>query len=102
MSQETADTAEEMNAAIAKIFEKQMADAERSEYDWKVCVNAVAAARAVFAKVPVSGSAGHYLQSVLMALEPVYESYYDPDGEYTSGKASIGNVFSDLLNLRSD
>ena len=67
-----------------------------------ICVRAVGAARDIFMKLPVEGSAATYCAAVLAALEPVFENYNDRDGTYTSGKSSIGNVYADIMGLLSE
>ena len=88
-----------MHAAIRGIFDERAIGAQHSQYDWKVCVRAVAAARDVFECVPIEGTAAKYGQAVTSALEPVYDNYYDSDGEYTSGRSSIGDVYFDISSL---
>ena len=92
-------TAEEMHAVITRIFAKRSIKAAESQYDRKVCVRAVGTARDVFMRVSVEGTATEYGQSVLRALEPLCDNYNDPDGEYTSGKGSIGDVFYDIMGV---
>ena len=99
MIKESLKTAAQMHAVITELISSRNIIAKQSEYDWKVCVRAVGVARDVFDSVPVEGNANEYGQAVLVALEPVYESYNDPDGEFTSGKSSIGDVYFDISNL---
>ena len=73
--------------------------AAESQYDRKVCVLAVGTARDVFMRVPIEGTATEHGQAVLKALEPLCDNYNDPDGEYTSGKGSIGDVFYDIMGV---
>ena len=68
----------------------------------RICVRAVGAARDIFMKPPVEGSAATYCAAVLAALEPVFENYNDRDGTYRSGKSSIGNVYADIMGLLSE
>jgi len=92
-------TAEEMHAVINRIFAKRSIKAAESQYDRKVCVLAVGTARDVYMSVPIEGTATEYGHAVLKALEPLCDSYNDPDGEYTSGKGSIGDVFYDIMGV---
>ena len=88
-----------MRAAIEKLFNTRSVEAAQSQYDAKVCVRAVGAARDVWDRVAIEGTAPQYGQRVLDALEPVYDDYNDPDGEYTSGKAAIGDVFYNIMGI---
>ena len=88
-----------MRQAITRIVAKRSQAAARSEYDVGVCVAAVAAARDVFERVPVEGSAIAYGHAVVTALSALRDDYHDPDGEYTSGTAPIGDVFYDVARL---
>lgn len=92
-------TAEEMHTAINRIFANRSIKAAESQYDRKVCIRAVGTARDAFIRVPIEGTATEYGQAVLMALEPLCDNYNDPDGEYTSGKGSIGDVFYDIMEV---
>lgn len=73
--------------------------ASQSQYDAKVCVRAVGAARDVFENVPLEGTAIEYGQAVVAVLR---DRYNDSDGEYTSGKAPIGDVCYDVSSLVAD
>ena len=92
-------TAEEMHAVIDRIFAKHSIKAAESQYDRKVCVLAVGTARDVFLRVPIEGTATEHGQAVLKALKPLYDNYNDADGEYTSGRGSIGDVFYDIMGV---
>ena len=94
-----ATTDKEMRVVIDRIFETRSIKAAESEYDRGVCIRAVGTARDVFVRVPIEGTATEYGQSVLNALKPVFDGYNDPDGEYTSGKSSIGDVFYDIMSV---
>jgi len=92
-------TAEEMQSAISDIVDKRSAAASQSQYDRMVCVGAVSEARRVFGEVPVQGTADQYGGAVLSAIGKAQKDYYDPDGEYTSGKSSIGDIYLDISLL---
>lgn len=87
-----APSAEQFRDRIAAIIADRQAAAAASPYDWKVCVGAVSAAQAEFEKVSVAGSASDYGAAVISRLERLLEGYYDPEGEYTSGRSDIGTV----------
>jgi len=95
------ETAAEINSAIHEIFLNRSALAQTSEYDRGVCIRAVSVARNTFNAVPVAGTAETYIEDVIRALSKILETYRDPDGIYTSGRSSIGDVLSDLRELAS-
>lgn len=92
-------TAEEIRSAISNIIDQRSAAASQSPYDRMVCVGAVSEARRVFGGVPVQGTADQYGEAVLSAIGKAQQDYYDPDGEYTSGKSSIGDIYLDISLL---
>ncbi|WP_140735640.1 hypothetical protein [Mesorhizobium sp. B2-3-4] len=87
-----ATSAKEFRDRIVAIITDRQAAASASPYDWKVCVGAVSAARSEFEKVAVTGTAQDYATVVISRLERLRDAYYDPDGEYTSGRSDIGTV----------
>lgn len=95
-------TAKQMHAAIGHVFEARAIAAQQSQYDRRVCVRAVGAARDVFERVDIKGTSEAYGRTVLLALEPFYDDYNDSDGEYTSGKGSVGDVYYDICRLLDD
>jgi hypothetical protein len=92
-------TATELSTAIDEVFAKRGMAAAQSEYDRSVCVRAIATARGIFEDLPVEGNTADFGQAVISALSPIYENYNDPDGEYTSGKGTIGDVIHDIRAL---
>ncbi|WP_095204834.1 hypothetical protein [Mesorhizobium carmichaelinearum] len=97
-----APSAEEFRDRIIAIMADRQAAASASPYDWKVCVGAVSAARSEFEKVVVAGTAHDYAADVIARLERLRDAYYDPDGEYTSGRSDIGTVIEKIRKaLRS-
>lgn len=92
-------TIEDVQGAIAAIVAARMQSAQRSEYDWKVCVRAVGAADAVFRTVAVAGTPRTYAQAVIDRLAALRDSYNDPDGEYTNGSSDIGSTVADIERL---
>jgi len=92
------NTAEEMFKTIRRIMERQLAEANKSQYDVLVCVRSVEAARAVFEAVPIEGTAMGYGKTVMAALFALEESYWDSDGEYTS-KGLVGGVGTEVWGL---
>lgn len=70
--------------------------ARTSQYDRDVCILAISAARDVVLSISSELSAHSFKASVLKQLSELLESYYDPDGEYTSGKSVIGSLLDDI------
>ncbi len=93
-------TAEECQAVITDIFMEHLALENRSAYDVKVCVLAVARAQDEFKTFPVSGSAQRYWEDTVAKLEVFRDGYYDPDGEYTNGAGVIGSVIESIKGIR--
>lgn len=93
------ETAQMMHNAISKILNARSLKAAQSQYDRTVCISAVRAARDVFESVPIDGTAAEYGQAVAAALGELQDTYNDPDGEYTSGKGPIGDVYHDVSSL---
>ncbi|UVK56313.1 hypothetical protein DBIPINDM_002908 [Mesorhizobium sp. AR02] len=91
-----ASSADEFRDRIVAIMADRQAAASASPYDWKVCVGAVSAAQAEFEKVVVAGTAHDYAAAVISRLERLRDAYYDPDGEYTSGRSDIGTVIEQI------
>mgnify|MGYP007112105756 CR=1 FL=1 len=60
---------------------------------------AVGAAGSVARAVPVVGSPADYRAAVLAALKTLLDGYYDPEGEYTSGKSDIGTIIAMIERL---
>jgi hypothetical protein len=52
-----------------------------------------------FERVNLSHDPNFYRDRALGALEELCDSYYDSDGEYTSGKGVIGSFISDLRSV---
>ncbi|WP_093975680.1 hypothetical protein [Boseongicola aestuarii] len=70
--------------------------AANSEYDRAVCRLAVAAARKTVWDC-LDGTDPNVDEKMLVQkLLDLHASYYDPDGEYTSGKGTIGDLIADI------
>lgn len=89
----------ELRAAIDKIMARHSARAADSQYDRSVCILAVAAARDELEAVPDEDDVVAYGQAVVSALASLSKTYHDPDGEFTSGKGVVGDVYRDVLAL---
>ncbi len=96
------ETAEQMHADIRSIMHKRGVAASQSQYDKSVCISAVGAASATYERVPVTGTAAEYGQAVVAVLNELYNTYHDPEGEYTSGRAPIGDVYYDVSRIVDD
>ena len=96
------ETAQMMHAAIKAIVQNRIHAASQSQYDRKVCVLAVMAARNAVETIPVDGTTTDYGQAVVAVLDKLHNTYNDPDGEYTSGRGIIGDVYFDVLSLLDD
>jgi hypothetical protein len=94
-------TATDVHSAIMKIVDDRRIAAGKSAYDWKVCVLAVAASADLVRTLPVSGTPREYHGVVLSRLQSLFDSYYDADGEYTSGRSEIGTIISRIERLGS-
>ena len=92
------NTAEDMFKAIKRIMKRQLTEANKSQYDVLVCIRSVDAARAVFERIPVEGTACDYGNTVLAALFDLQEKFWDSEGQYTS-KGRVGDVCSDVWAL---
>lgn len=99
---EASATLVEIRTTIESVFARHAEKAAQAEYDKSVFISAVAAARDVCRNLPVTGTADTYLQSVLDALDELFSNYNDTDGEYTNGRAAIGDVRRDIANLKND
>jgi len=88
--------------ALQKIMEEQAVKAARSEYDISVCISAVSAARRTFEGIEVKGSAPEYVAQVYDAISDLQNGYNDSDGQYTNGRASIGDVLGRVYQLQKE
>ena len=102
MTDKKLTTAKQMRSAIGRVPDARAIAAQQSQYDRRVCVRAVGAARDVFERIAIKGTSEAYGRAVLLALEPFYNDYNDTDGEYTSGKAAVGDVYYDICRLLDD
>ncbi len=94
-------TAAQLRVAVDRVLSDRAIAAQNSAYDRSVCISAVGAARDVVQAVAVSGGAETYKRNLVAALSPVFETYSDPDGEYTSGRGVIGDILADILRLET-
>lgn len=92
-------TSEELRRAIEKIVAKRAIEASQMPYDTKVWVGAVDKARRVFENVALADTVEVYHKDVVSALSETSETYNDSDGEYTNGRAGIGDILYDVMGL---
>jgi len=92
----TTSTPLETQTRIQKVLDAHALKAAASEYDRSVCIIAVAAARKTVWEY--LENTGPYVdeEALLQRLLDLHASYYDPDGEYTSGKGTIGDLIADI------
>jgi len=99
MTDRKLETAAQVHAVIEEIFVERALGANNSEYDRAVCIRAVEAARNAYKSVPIRGSSIEYCRAVVAVLMSLRTGYNDADGQYTSGKGSIGDVLHDISSL---
>ena len=92
-------TAAALRKKIDRILKTRAEKAAQSEYDISVCVRAVRAASDAVDSIPVHGDVRLYHRAVLQALSRLSETYNDSSGEYTNGRAAIGDVHLDIMAL---
>ena len=92
-------TAQVLHDLILETFAERSLKASQSQYDRGVNIRAVMTAREVFKAVPVHGTAAEYHRHILTEIAALKDHYNDPNGEYTSGKAPIGDVYMDIYSL---
>ncbi|NNJ72284.1 MAG: hypothetical protein HKP09_03780 [Enterobacterales bacterium] len=76
--------------------------AANSAYDKSVAIQAIATAGKLIDTFQWTESAHNDHTNLLQSLEALRENYYDSDGEYSSGKADIGSLIGDLIQLRNE
>jgi len=62
----------------------------------------VSAAQSTFEGVEVKGSAPEYVNAVYAAISDLQNGYNDSDGQYTNGRASIGDVLGQVYQLKKE
>lgn len=85
--------------ALAAILQHRGEQAAQSDYDRSVLIGAVAAARDVIDAVPDADQASGYLSQVQAALSALFDTYNDTSGEFTNGRAAIGDIRLDVARL---
>jgi len=92
-------TIEQVQRALTKIINARGVKAAASEYDRDVFIDAVAAARKTIDSVSTTGSPKSYHKTVQSRLDHLLDNYNDTAGQYTNGRAAIGDVLSDISEL---
>lgn len=97
-------TTEQVRLALSKIINVRRVKAAASEYDRDVFIDAVAAARKTIDSVSATGTAKSYHKTVQSRLDHLLDNYKDTAGQYTNGRAAIGDILSDIseLSIRPD
>ncbi len=89
--------AHNMQSAILEIIEEHALMAQQSEYDRTVCILAISNARKLIQSISITSTSEEYLSEVIKQLSDFQQNYHDPDGQYTSGKGTIGALLGDLI-----
>ena len=87
---------------IDTILDRRAKNAAKSEYDRSVFINAVSAARQTILSVPECDRPEQYLIDIKNALNTLFETYNDTSGEFTNGRAAIGDIRMDIVRLSAD
>lgn len=85
-----------MKNDLLEIVNAHAVKASNSQYDQGVCVLAISTARKTIMSIPTDLPPADYQEQVLQSLTALFETYHDPDGEYTSGKGVIGSLIDDI------
>ena len=91
-----------LRQSIDDILDRRAASAAQSEYDRSVFIGAVSAARQVIMSVPESDRPERYLADIRKALSALFDTYNDTSGEFTNGRAAIGDIKLDIARLSED
>ena len=88
-----------LKQALDDIIADRAQKAAASAYDQSVLICAVSAARDAIEEVAQRGSICAYQDEVLRTLSNLRETYNDSSGEYTNGKAAIGDIYMDVYAI---
>lgn len=92
-------TALDVYDAVSEIMEARAIQAANSEYDRVVSIDAVAAARKATDAVAIEGTNILYHAAIQSQLNTLFSTYNDTSGQYTNGRAAIGDILSDIAQL---
>jgi hypothetical protein len=81
---------------IIEIVDRHALKAQQSQYDRRVTISAVAAVRQVVMSIFTALPQSNYNREVIDQLSALLSDYYDPDGEYTSGKGTVGDLVYEI------
>jgi hypothetical protein len=88
---------------IIEIVNRHALKAQQSQYDRRVTISAVAAVRKVVMSVSTDLLPSDYRREIIAQLSELLSDYYDPDGEYTSGKGTVGDLVYEIkVSLEPD
>lgn len=82
---------------INDIVNQHSLKAQRSSYDRDVGVLAILKARETLLSIPDDADVNEYSEMVRKKMEELFNNYYDPEGEFTSGRSFIGSLMNDIL-----
>jgi len=91
-----------MSKNILDLVELHAQKARCSQYDRDVCILAISAARDAILMIPTNISSASFRVLAQDVLSELHGRYYDPDGEYTSGKSVIGALLDDIRSLMDE
>ncbi len=83
---------------IKNVIARHLADAKRAEHDSEIATLAVTAARSTIMRT-LRTSDINAKERVLRAVKILEKRYFDPEGEYTSGKPEIAALRHDIEAL---
>ncbi|MBT8141592.1 MAG: hypothetical protein HKN88_00235 [Gammaproteobacteria bacterium] len=86
-----------MQKNIQQILKEHALKAQRSEYDRSVCISAVSKARKLIESIAETSDPNEYRKVLIDKLTDFQQNYYDPDGQYTSGKGVLGDLLGDII-----
>ncbi len=81
---------------IIEIVNRHAMKAQQSQYDRRVTISAVAAVRKVVMSISTDLPQADYTRETIDQLSELLSDYYDPDGEYTSGKGTVGDLVYEI------
>jgi hypothetical protein len=92
-------TAHDVHDAVSEIIKARALNVANSEYDRVVLIDAVAASRKAADAVAIEGSSTLYHAAIQSQLNTLFSTYNDTSGQYTNGRAAIGDILSDIAQL---
>ena len=88
----------EVKETVKSIIDEHAVKVQANQYDRHIAVSAVASARKRVDELQLETvPADKQARTVIDALIQLRLEYSDPDGEYTNGKAILGNLIDDVF-----